>query len=285
MGRAAPLLSTLRVLFRNWKFVLGFVLLLLILIVGVSPRLLGIPFPEFGSAPSFRKPSTEFPLGTDGLGRDLLVVLLYSVQTSLYIGFLAGTFGTLLGLVVGLVAGYKGGAVDDLLRGLIDIFLVIPLWPILILISASVKALTIPLMAMLLAAFSWQGSARTIRAQAMTLKEREFVSIAHLSGMRTPEIIFAEILPNMIPFVMAGFVMSVTGAILAEVSLEVIGLGPPKATSIGLMLYWAQQYAATVKGWWWWAIPPIAVLILIFTSLYLIIMGFDEVANPRMRKV
>jgi peptide/nickel transport system permease protein len=259
--------------------------LLLIVLTGLLPRLLSLPYPEFGSAPSFRRPSTEFPLGTDGLGRNLLVVLLYSIQTSLYIGFIAGSFGTLLGLFIGLVAGYKGGAVDDVLRSLIDIFLVIPLWPILILISASVKSLTIPLMAGLLAVFSWQGSARTIRAQAMSLKEREFISIAHLSGLGTLEIIFTEIFPNMLPFVAAGFVMSVTGAILAEVSLEVIGLGPPKATSIGLMLYWAQQYSATVKGWWWWVVPPILVLLLIFISLFLIVTGLDEIANPRMRKV
>jgi len=273
------------VLGSNRKFVIGFVLLLIVVIAGLLPPVLGIHFPEFGSAPSFRKPSAQFPLGTDGLGRDLLVVLLYSIQTSLYIGFLAGGFGTVLGLTVGLISGYRGGAVDDVLRSLIDIFLVIPLWPILILISASVKSLTIPLMAGLLAAFSWQGSARTIRAQALSLKEREFVSIAQLSGLRTLEIVFAEILPNMIPFVAAGFVMSVTGAILAEVSLEVIGLAPPKATSVGLMLYWAQQYSATVKGWWWWAIPPILVLILIFTSLYLIMTGFDEISNPRLRKL
>ena len=285
MRRAERLLSTIRVLSRNWKFNLGFVLLLIIIIMGLLPRMLDIPYPEFGSAPSFRGPSSQFPLGTDGLGRNLLVVLLYSIQTSLYIGFLAGTIGTLLGLVVGLVAAYKGGVVDDLLRSATDIFLVIPLWPILILVSASVKSLTIPLMAGLLAAFSWQGSARTIRAQAMSLKEREFISIAQLSGAGSFEIIFAEILPNMLPFVAAGFVMSVTGAILAEVSLEVIGLGPPKATSVGLMLYWAQQYAATVKGWWWWAVPPITVLILIFTSLFLIITGLDEVSNPRMRKL
>jgi len=285
MRRVTPLLSTLATLGRNQKFVTGSVLLAVIVITGLLPRLLSLPYPEFGSAPSFRRPSLEFPLGTDGLGRNLLVVLLYSIQTSLYIGFLAGGFGTLLGLVVGLVAGYKGGTVDDVLRSLIDIFLVIPIWPILILISASVKSLTVPLMAGLLAVFSWQGSARTIRAQVMSLKEREFISIAHLSGLGTLEIIFAEIFPNMIPFVAAGFVMSVTGAMLAEVSLEVIGLGPPKAISVGLMLYWAQQYAATVKGWWWWVVPPIVVLILIFTSLYLIITGFDEIANPRMKKL
>ncbi len=285
MGRARQLLSMVTVLGRNRKFILGFVLLALIVIAGLLPKVLGIPYPEFGSAPSFRQPSGEFPLGTDGLGRDLLVVLLYSIQTSLYIGFIAGGIGTVLGLVVGLLGGYKGGTVDDILRSLIDVFLVIPLWPILILISASVQSLTVPLLAGLLAAFSWQGSARTIRAQTMTLKEREFISIAHLSGAGTLEIIFAEIFPNMLPFVAAGFVMSVTGAILAEVSLEVIGLGPPKATSVGLMLYWAQQYSATIKGWWWWLVPPIVVLILIFTSLFLLIMGLDEVSNPRMRKL
>jgi peptide/nickel transport system permease protein len=285
MLRAERLKATLGVLGRNWKFVTGFVLLLLIILVGLSPSVLRVPYPQFGSVPSFRQPSAQYPLGTDGLGRDLLVVLLYSTQTSLYIGFLAGTFGTLLGLVVGLLGGYKGGLVDDFLRSLIDIFLVIPLWPILILISAAVKSLTIPIMAGLLAVFSWPGSARTIRAQTMSLKEREFISIARLSGQGTGEIVFTEIFPNMLPFVGAGFVMSVTGAILAEVSLEVIGLGPPKATSIGLMLYWAQQYSATVKGWWWWSIPPITVLVLIFIALYLIITGFDEISNPRMRKL
>ena len=281
-GRLADAIGTLG---RNWKFLFGLALLLVIIILGLLPSVLRIPFPSFGSVPAFKPPTAQHPLGTDGLGRDLLVVLLYSTRTSLYIGFLAGTFGTLLGLLIGLAGGYKTGIVDDVLRSLIDVFLVIPLWPILILVSASVKSLTIPMMAGLLAAFSWMGSARTIRAQVLSLKEREFINIARLSGQRTGNILFAEIFPNMIPFVAAGFVISVTGAILAEVSLEVIGLGPPKATSIGLMLYWAQQYSATVKGWWWWSIPPITLLILLFTALFLIISGFDEISNPRMRKL
>ncbi len=281
-GRLTDIYETLG---RNWKFLFGFGLLVAIIVLGLLPSVLRIPFPAFGTVPAFKAPSPQHPLGTDGLGRDLLVVLLYSVRTSLYIGFLAGTFGTLLGLLIGLSSGYKAGIVDDVLRSLIDVFLVIPLWPILILVSASVRSLTIPMMAGLLAAFSWMGSARTIRSQVLSLKEREFINIARLSGQRTFHILFSEIFPNMIPFVAAGFMISVTGAILAEVSLEVIGLGPPKAISIGLMLYWAQQYSATVKGWWWWSIPPITVLVLLFTSLFLIISGFDEISNPRMRKL
>lgn len=276
--------NALRELVGNRKILAGFVTLFFICLVGFSTYIFSIPYPNFGSVPAFRSPSEQFPLGTDGLGRDLLAVLLYSIQTSLYIGFLAGTIGTALGVLIGFLAGYKGGLVDDILRSVIDIFLVIPLWPLLILISAAVRSITIPLMASLLAAFSWQGSARAIRAQVMSLKEREFVNIARLSGLGTFEILFMEIFPNMIPFVMAGFVMSVTGAMLAEVALEVIGLGPPQATSIGLMLYWAQQYAAAVKGWWWWIIPPILFLVLIFLALFLILLGLDEISNPRLRK-
>ena len=277
------LLSAVKTLTRNKKFIGGFSVLIVMVIIGFLPYILAIPFPEFGSSPSFRKPSSEYPLGSDGLGRDLLVVLLFSVRTSLYIGFLAGTFGTILGVSIGLFGGYMGGFVDDSLRTFTDIFLVIPMWPLLILISASVRSLSISTMALLLAAFSWQGSARTIRAQVMSLREREFINIARLSGLRAPGIIFTEILPNMIPFVAAGFVMSVTNAMLAEVSLEVIGLGPPGATSIGLMIYWATQYAATVKGWWWWILPPVGILVATFTSLYLMTLGFDEIGNPRTR--
>jgi len=277
--------DVITILGRNKRFVGGFMLLFAIILLGLIPSIFSIPYPLFGNVPIFRRPSIQYPLGTDGLGRDLLVVLLYSIRTSLYIGFLAGSIGTAIGIFIGLLGGYKGGFVDDILRNLTDVFLVIPPWPILILISAAVRGISIPMMAGLLAAFSWQGSARTIRAQAMSLKEREFVNIAWLTGSGTFEILFAEILPNMIPFVAAGFVLSVTGAILAEVSLEVIGLGPTKATSIGLMLYWAQQYSATVKGWWWWAIPPITVLVLIFVSLFLMASGLDEISNPRVRKI
>ena len=270
---------------RNRKFLLGFCVLFAIVLIGLAPTIFGIPFPQFGSEPSFRYPSPEYPLGTDGLGRNLLVVLLYSIGTSLFIGFVAGVIGTALGITIGLLAGYAGNVVDDVLRSLIDIFLVIPIFPLMILISASVRSLTISTMALLLAAFSWQGAARAIRSQVLSLKEREFINIARLSGVRTFGILFSEILPNMIPFVAAGFVMSVTGAMLAEVFLEVIGLGPPKATSIGLMIYWSSQYSAIIKGWWWWIVPPIVTLILIFVSLYLITLGFDEIGNPKMRKI
>jgi len=276
--------NAIKTLMGNKKFFAGLTMLVLISFVGYSAYIFQIPFPKFGSVPPFRKPSRQFLLGTDGLGRDLFAVLLYSIQTSLYIGFTAGIIGTAIGILVGFVGGYKGGLTDHVLRSITDIFLVIPLWPLLILISASVRSLSIPVMASLLAAFSWQGSARAIRSQVMSLKEREFVNIARLSGLGTFEILFKEILPNMIPYVASGFVMSVTGAILTEAALEIIGLGPPGATSIGLMLYWSQQFAATVKGWWWWLVPPIIVLILIFIALFLILLGLDEISNPRLRK-
>jgi len=273
-----------KLLVGNKKFLSGLIMLFLIFMMSLSVYIFSIPYPTFGSVPAFREPSKQFLLGTDGLGRDLFAVLLYGIQTSFYIGFMAGTLSTALGVLIGFLGGYKGGLLDDVLRSVIDLFLVIPVWPILVLISVSVKSLTIPVMAFLLTAFSWQGSARAIRSQVMSLKEREFINIARLSGLGTFEILFEEIFPNMISYIAASFVMSVTGVILTEASLEVIGLGPPSATSLGLMLFWSQQYGAIVKGWWWWILPPISVLVVLFISLILLTLGLDEISNPRLRK-
>ena len=136
----------------------------------------------------------------------------------------------------------------------------------------------------LLAALAWMWPARTIRSQVLSLRERAYIQMAKLSGMRTPEIIFREIMPNLLPFLAASFVGSVSAAILASIGLEALGLGPQSEPTLGMTIYWSIAYKAIIRGLWWWIVMPIALIIILFISLFLMSAGLDEIANPRLRK-
>ena len=206
------------------------------------------------------------------------------VRQSLIIGFFTGLVGLVVGLTVGIFSGYRGGLVDDSLRSVTDVFLVIPTIPLLVVLSSYVKFLTIPALVLILAVFAWPFPARTFRSQVLSLRKREFINLAKLSGMSDIKIVFREILPNMLPYVGTTFANAVSGAILAEVFLEILGLGPQNTTTLGVMVYWAMWRGALIRGILWWVLPPMIVLVLIFIGLQLINIGLDEVYNPRVRK-
>lgn len=270
----------------NKKLLVGLICFLTILSISLSVYPLSIPFPPgLGESKPKLPPSHEHPLGTDNYGRDMVAVFLYGIQFSLYIGFIAGIIGTSIGVVIGFVSGYKGGLVDDILRSVVDVFLVIPLWPILAIVMVYIRGMPVYGMAILLGAFSWPGAARTIRSQMLSLKERGFVDLAKISGLKEFEILFKEILPNMIPYLSIVFVGAVIGAMFAEVGLEVIGLGPTNANTLGFIFHYAIGNVAVLKGWWWWIVPSTVALVGIFTSLYVITLGLDEIANPRLKKI
>mgnify|MGYP001073397180 CR=1 FL=1 len=260
------------------------VLLTLIVLAGLASVLVPYDPTSMMRVPPDLPPSSQHLLGTDTLGRDVAAQLIHSIRQSLMIGAMAGSIGTLIGIVVGFMAGYKGGLVDSGLRTLIDVFLVIPMWPLMVVIASYVQFLTVPVMAGLLAAFSWPWPARAMRAQVMSLGQREFVNLAKLTNLNSFEIAFQEIMPNMLSYIGANFANAVAGAMMAEVGLEIIGLGPQNTTTLGLMLYWAMWRGALVRGITWWVFPPIVVLISVFISLHLINMGLDEVYNPRLRR-
>ena len=236
------------------------------------------------SCPKDRPPSPQHILGTDTLGRDVFVLLVYSLRESLTIGVIAGLIGVAIGTIIGFIAGYKGGLIDDILRNITDLFLIIPTWPLLVLLSAYLKEVTIPMLATLLAVFSWAGCARGMRSQILSLKERGFVRLAKISGESDFEIIFKEILPNMLSYVGVMFGGSMCGAMMAEVGLEIIGLGPVGANTLGLMIYWATFYGALVKRMWWWIVPPVVCLVASFLGLQLLNIGLDRLYNPRLRR-
>lgn len=237
-----------------------------------------------GLFPMYEPPSLRHPLGVDRFGRDILALTLLSLKYSLIIGAIAGMISTIIGIIVGFTAGYKGGILDTILKGMTDTILVIPSLPILMILSAYVKALNIFTMAVILTIFSWPFSARVIRAQVMSIRNAYYVDLAKMNNMSDFEIISLEILPNLLPFLGVSFASSVVGAMLAATGLEVLGLGPSGITTLGMMINFAIGQGALSMGRWNLIFPPIFMLILVFLGVQLINMGLEATYNPRLRR-
>ncbi len=262
---------------------------LLLLAVPLLPILVG-PFlvtPEmadvFGDVPNL-PPSALHPLGTQSEGRDLLAALMLGTPSTLTIGLIGGGTALLIGGILGLLSGYLGGWVDSVVRTVVDVGLTIPPLAILILVAASFPIVSIVSMGLIVAATAWMGPTRVIRAQILSLREREFVRVAKLSDAGTLRIVFLELMPNLIPFLAASFVNAMTTAILASIGLEVLGLGSRQSYTLGNTIYEAVYYTAMWRGMWWWWLPPIVVLVCIFVGLFLVSHVLDRVANPRLER-
>ncbi len=268
----------------NRLFTSGILLLLALFLFGyIGSQMVGPKMADMGAAKLNLKPSMEYPLGTDGLGRDMFAVMVIGIPNTFKIGFLAGAVGVFIGTLIGLFAGYYRGFADKIFSGFADVMLVIPTLAILITVSAYVRVVTVELMAVIVGLLSWPLPARLIRAQTLSLRERLFVDVARLSGQNDFEIIIFQILPNLTAFLAASFVGAVSGGILASVGLEVLGLGPQNVPTIGRTLYYAFNYSALFKGMWWWWGPPVVTLATIFTGLFLMSISLDKYANPRLR--
>ena len=268
----------------NRLFTSGVLLLLGLFLFGlIGSRMISPKMADMGAAPLNLRPSAEYPLGTDGLGRDMFAVMVIGIPNTFKIGFLAGAVGVLIGTLIGLFAGYYKGYADTIFSSFADVMLVIPTLAILITVSAYVRVVTVELMAVIVGLLSWPLPARLIRAQTLSLRERLFVEVARLNGQNDFEIIIFQILPNLTAYLAASFVGAVSGGILAAVGLEVLGLGPQNIPTIGRTLYYAFNYSALFKGMWWWWGPPIVTLAIIFTGLFMMSMSLDKYANPRLR--
>lgn len=272
---------------RNKSMVLGIVLLSIIAIFVILGQLFwDLDQANPLSAPPNLEPSWDHPLGTDRQARDLLAVMIVGTPKTLYIGFMAGLIGVTIGTILALVSSYYGGWVDGIIRTVIDIGLTIPPLLVLILVAVSLKAsLSINQMMLVVASLSWLYPARTIRSQALSIKERAYIQVARLSGSSSPQIIFREVMPNLLPYLAATFVGSVAAAILASIGLEVLGLSSLDTNTLGITIYWANYYAAMLNGLWWWFLPPVIIIVILFVGLFGITTGLDELANPRTRKV
>ena len=283
-GRGTLLLRYLR---RNKSLSIGLIILLALVaftLIGafvIDPR---HAYPL--SAPTRKPPSLKYPFGTDFFGRDLLAAMVVGMWQTAVIGVLAGGLGTLIGVILGFTSAYFGGWVDTIIRSVCQILTPIPVFLIQVVVAGSLdkRDVTILTMAFIVVMLAWMGPTLVIRSQVLTMKERQFVSVAKLSGVGDFGIIFKEIMPNLLPFIAAAFVGQVFAAVFASFYLAVIGLGPLREPLLGNIIWSAQTQGAFFNDWWWWPIEPAVAMILILGSLALIIMGLDELANPRVRR-
>lgn len=276
----------LRYLRRNKRLAAGIAILTFLFLFATVGRLIAPPERAYPlAAPANRPPSLQYPFGTDSQGRDLLATLVMGTYLTARIGVLAGLIGVITGTVLGFISAYYGGPIDTGIRWIVDALLTVPGLMVLIVIASTLREPLDPIrLSLVLSLLSWMHPTRTIRSQVLSMRERAFVRVAKLSGESNLEIIFKELLPNLLPFLGASLVGSVTGAIFASLGLEQLGLGAMREPTLGMTIFWVQYYGALVRGMWWWILEPVAVIVLMFMGLFFLSAGLDEFANPRVRR-
>lgn len=230
-------------------------------------------------------PSAAYWFGTTSFGQDVFAQFAAGLSATFFVGLLGGGLASIIGMTVGFVAGYRGGVVDEVLNVLTNVVLVIPTLALLLVVTAYLSARGLVLEAVFIGLTSWPWAARAIRAQTFSLKSREFVDLARISGSSGLRVIFREIAPNMSSYLFLTFILLFGGSILIAASLDFIGLGPTEGTSLGLMMYNAVAWSALQLGMWWWFIPPGVGITAIVGALYVMNVGLDEIFNPKLRDI
>ena len=238
----------------------------------------------FRSAPR-AAPSADYWFGTTTFGEDVFAQFVNGLQATFLVGLLGGGLAAFVGISIGFVAGYKGGMVDEVLNMITNVVLVIPTLAVLVVIAAFLSARGVVVEAVFIGLTSWPWAARAIRAQTFSLRSREFVDLANLSGLSSWRVIFQEIAPNMSSYLFLTFILLFGGAILIAATLDFIGLGPTEGISLGLMMNSAVLWSALQLGLWWWFIPPGVGITAIVGALYVMNVGLDEIFNPKLREM
>ncbi len=228
-------------------------------------------------------PSGQHWLGTDDMGKDVLAQIIIGTRISLLVGVSATLISMLIGAMIGIAAGFYGGILDTSLMRLTDIFLVIP-WLPLMLVLAALLGPSLGTIIFVIGITGWAGTARIIRAQTLSCKERPFVERARAIGSGDFHIMFTHILPNVFPLIFANTVIVAAVAILSETTLSFLGMGDPTRTSWGMMLHYAFENGATTQGAWWWILPPGLCVVFVVLSFTLVGHALDEVLNPKLRR-
>jgi peptide/nickel transport system permease protein len=264
------------------KFLVGFALVTVIVLFAiVAPFLVQSPrgVDNIGLTP----PSGEHLLGTNATGQDLLAQLAHASRGSLFIGVLVGAMSLSLSAFFGILGAYVGGLLDEIFALFTNVMLIIPGLPLMIVIASYLQKRNLFLVAFVLAITSWAAGARVLSAQTLSLRNRDYVLAARVSGEKTWRIISVEILPNLLPVMSSGFVFSIIFAILGEAGLAFIGIGASDSLTWGTMLAGAQNGQALLFRAWWWFVPPGLCIALLGSGLALINFSIDEVINPRLR--
>jgi peptide/nickel transport system permease protein len=271
---------------RNTKLRIGlFIVLFFLILTFLGPVIVqNDPF-DYVNPLGAEPPSSEYWFGTTFFGQDVFTQFAHGLRATFLVGVIGGGLGTLIGILVGFTAGYRGGIVDEILNILTNIVLVIPTLAVLLIIAAYLEVRSILTECIFIGFTAWPWAARAIRAQTFSLRTREFVDLARMSGMKSLKIIFTEIAPNMMSYLVMTFILQFGGAILIAATLDFIGLGPTNAISLGLMMQIAVLWGALPLGLWWWFVPPGLAITAIVGALYVMNVGLDEVFNPKLREM
>ncbi|MEV0020802.1 ABC transporter permease [Streptomyces atroolivaceus] len=281
---SAPAASRARFRFlRGGKTRTGLLILAFFVLLAVAGPWIAPYDPDAMSDQLLQPPSADHWFGTTQTGQDVLSQILVGTRGVLLVGFLAGILATALSVLIGVSAGFLGGAADEILSMLSNIFLVIPGLPLIIIIASFVEDTGDLLIAAVIALTSWAWGARVLRAQTLSLRRRDYVEAARATGESTWRIILFEVMPNLTAVIASGFVGTVIFAVLSEITLAFIGVADISHWNWGTVLFWAQSNQALAQGAWWWFVPAGLCIALLGTALSLINFGIDEFVNPRLR--
>jgi peptide/nickel transport system permease protein len=270
---------------RNRKLVAGLAVVLLFLVVAAVGPLLTEHGPNEYVGPPAQRPSAQYWFGTTMFGQDVFAQFTHGLRSTFLVGVLGGGLAALIGMLIGFTAGYRGGVVDEVLNMLTNVVLVIPTLAVLLVIATYLRVRGVVPEAIFIGLFSWPWVARAIRAQTFSLRSRDFVDLARLSGASGRKIILKEIAPNMSSYLFMTFILLFGGAVLIAATLDFIGLGPTEGISLGLMMNNAVLWSALPLGMWWWFVPPGLGITVIVGALYIMNVGLDEVFNPKLREM
>ncbi len=271
-----------RSIIKNRKALTGLLILAFFFLVAVLAPLLAPTAPQRMVGRPHDPPSEQYVFGTTRQGQDVFAQMVYGARGSLRVGFISGTVIIIIAVAVGLTAGFVGGATDEVLSLIANIFLVVGGLPLIIVMASMIERPGPDTVIIVLCLTSWAWGARVLRSQALSLRNSEFVEAARVSGEPTWRIIAVEILPNMTSLIVSAWIGSVLYAILVQAAYEFIGLGDPNSVTWGTILYWAQNNQALLTGAWWTFVPPGLAIAAVGLSLTLINYGIDEITNPRL---
>jgi peptide/nickel transport system permease protein len=279
------MLTVLRDLLRyNREFAAGAALMAFVLIISCLSFFSPYSPLDIYVVPPDVPPSWAYPLGTTSRGQDTFWILTFAIRNTLLFGFTVAILSRILSLIIGLLSGYLGGTVDRVLMSINDTFIVIPLFPILVLFYFVMRDnMTWALLALVMAGLGWAYDARLIRSIAMSLRTREFTESGIFSGMTTRQIVTQEHLPYVLPIMFSTTMNNINWSIGLEVTLSVLGFTNINTPTIGVMIYWANQHTALVAGIWWWILFPVALVVITFIGLFLLAVSMNEHIDPRSR--